>query len=346
MISIAGRAIGSKESPFVIAEAGINHNGRLDMAIKLIDVAVAAGADAVKFQTFKVERLNCSSTPKAPYQRADRKDFENQSQMLKRVELSEKQHKVLQKHARKRGICFLSTPFDSESLRFLASLNLPAFKISSCDLTNLPFLKEVAHLMKPIVLSTGMGTLAEIKQAVAAVRGAGNKRLVLLQCVSCYPAAASLLNLKTIPMLAQVTKCPIGFSDHSAGLGAAAAATALGACVIEKHITLDRNLPGPDHRSSLEPKAFRQFIEAVRDAYASLGKAQKICLPEEIPVARVARKSIVSRVRINKGTIIKSDLLDIKRPGTGLSPALFFKILGRKARQTIPADRPIQKGMV
>lgn len=330
----------------MIAEAGVNHNGRLGMALKLIDVAAQAGADAVKFQTFQVDQLNCATTPKAPYQKSSKSDRQTQSEMLKKLELNESQHRVLQRHAQKRGLVFLSTPFDFSSLDLLCRLNVPALKISSGDLTNIPFLKEAARRGKIIILSTGMGSILEIDAAVAAIKKERKNHLVLLHCISCYPTPSELMNLRTIPFLAKRTKVPIGFSDHSTGFGAAAAAVALGACVIEKHITLNKKLPGPDHPASLEPHELKLFVKTIREAQSALGGIRRVMLPEETPISLVARKSLVSTVPIPKGKKISADLLDIKRPGTGLSPALFKKIIGRRARVFIPADVPIRRNMI
>lgn len=345
-IRIGHRRIGEGHHVFIIAEAGVNHNGRLDLARKLIEAAARAGADAVKFQTFQADRLNSRQSPKAPYQKRGGNDRQTQSDMLQKLELNERQHVLLQRHARRHGLIFLSTPFDLSSLDLLCRLKVPALKISSGDLTNLPFLKKAARRGKPIILSTGMGTLREVQDAVKVLRAAGNSKLILLHCISCYPTPERLLNLRTIPFLIQRTQCPVGFSDHSLGIGAAAAAVALGACVVEKHITLDRRFPGPDHRSSLEPSEFSLLVRTLREAHASLGRARKVCLPQERPIARVACKSIVSAVPIAKGTRLTARLLDIKRPGTGISPAHFDKVLGKRIRRTVAADTPLRWSML
>jgi N-acetylneuraminate synthase/N,N'-diacetyllegionaminate synthase len=343
---INGRPIGAGHPVFVIAEAGVNHNGRMDMALKLIDVAAKAGADAVKFQTFQVDQLNCATTPKAPYQRKGGKDRETQTEMLRKLQLNENHHRVLQRHAKKRGILFLSTPFDFPSLDLLTRLKLPAIKISSGDLTNLPFLKEAARRGKTLILSTGMGSLDEIDDAVRTIKRERKAALILLHCISCYPTPPALANLRTIPFLMNRTGVPIGFSDHSTGFGAAAAAVALGACMIEKHITLNKNLPGPDHPASLEPDELAVFVKTLREAEAAMGRVRKTMLPEERPIARVARKSLVSAMPIPKGVRVTREMIGIKRPGTGISPALFQNVLGKKSRKAIAPDVPLTFAML
>ena len=253
-IEIAGRKIGPGQPCFIIAEAGVNHNGNLELALKLVDAAAAAGADAVKFQTFKADRLVTKDAPKAGYQIRATGDAGTQYEMLKHLELTEEDHRALIAHCERRGVLFLSTPFDEESCDFLESLGLPAFKLPSGELTNLPFLAHVAGKGKPVILSTGMATLQEVDAAVETFARSGNNRLVLLQCVSEYPADPAEANLRAMASMRSLFGFPVGFSDHTPGMAAAITAAALGACVVEKHFTLDRELPGPDHRASLEPE--------------------------------------------------------------------------------------------
>ena len=243
-ITIDSRRIGGGEPCFVIAEAGVNHNGDLELALKLIDVAAAAGADAVKFQTFSADRLASASAPKAPYQQATTEAKESQHAMLKRLELKPQAYARLMEHCRERGIMFLSSPFDEAAADLLDALGVAAFKVPSGEIVNLPFLEHVARKGRPIILSTGMSDLAEVKTAVDTIRAAGEDQIVLLHCVSDYPADPSEANLRAMATMAAACQCPVGFSDHSEGRAVAVAAIALGACVIERHFTLDRDLPG------------------------------------------------------------------------------------------------------
>jgi N,N'-diacetyllegionaminate synthase len=325
---------------FIIAEAGVNHNGRLHLAKKLVDAAAKAGADAVKFQTFNAERLTTASAPKAQYQKKSGA-AESQRQMLKRLELSESDHKSLMNYCRQKGIMFLSTPFDEQSADFLEKLGVKAFKIPSGELTNLPFIKHVASKGKPMILSTGMADLDEVKQAVKA---AGKAKIVLLHCVSSYPAAVCDVNLKAMDTLAKTFHVPVGYSDHTLGIDVAVAAAARGAQVIEKHLTLDKTMPGPDHRASAEPQELTALIKAVRNVEAALGDGIKRPAACEKDIARVARKSLVAACDISKGVIIKTEMIIIKRPGSGLSPALKSKVIGRKAKNLISKDTLIRLG--
>jgi N-acetylneuraminate synthase len=321
----------------VIAEAGVNHNGDPALAERLVDVAAAAGADMVKFQTFRADRIVTSEAPKAAYQRAGADDGESQRDMLRALELSEDGHRRVVARARAAGIVFLSTPFDEEAADFLASLGVPAFKIPSGEITNLPFLAHVARHARPIIMSTGMATLAEVEAAVRTVREAGCEDLVLLHCVSSYPAAPADANLRAMATLAAAFGVPVGYSDHTPGLEVALAARALGACVIEKHFTTSRALPGPDHAMSIEPDELAALVRGIRIVEAALGDGIKRPVPAEIAIAAVARKSLVVTRDLPAGSVLTREALGARRPGTGLAPAELSRVVGRTLRRPVRA---------
>ncbi|RJP24841.1 MAG: N-acetylneuraminate synthase [Deltaproteobacteria bacterium] len=331
---------------FVIAEAGVNHNGSRDLAMKLIDAAAAAGADAVKFQTFMADRLVAKDAPKAGYQARATGSDETQYEMLKRLELTEDDHRALIAHCGKRDVLFLSTPFDEGSCDFLESLGIPAFKIPSGELTNLPFLAHVAGKGRPVVLSTGMATLREVDEAVAVFAGSGNDRLALLQCVSEYPADPKEANLRAMASMRAAFGFPVGFSDHTPGIAVAVAAAALGACVLEKHFTLDRAMPGPDHRASIEPKELAEMVRGIRIAESALGDGEKRPAAGEGAVASMARKSLVAACDIPAGTLLGPEHIAAMRPGTGISPALRERLLGRRVRVAVPSGTPLDWEML
>lgn len=343
MISIAGRQIGRGLPCFVIAEAGVNHNGRRDLALQLIDAAAAAGADAIKFQTFTADALVTRSADKAPYQRVDGENSGSQHGMLASLELPWDDLEAVRAHCDAIDILFLSTPFDEDSAdRLTAKLGMAAFKVSSGDLTNTPLLAHLSAKGLPIILSTGMATLDEIRTAVRFVQSP----FALLHCVSCYPAAPADVNLRAMKTMALEFPVPIGYSDHTLGLDVALAAVALGATILEKHLTLDRALPGPDHRASLEPADFERLVAGVRDVELALGHGRKEPAEAERAVAQVARRSLVAAVDISAGTLLTGDLIAVKRPGTGLTPGLRGTIIGRTARQPIPADTLLSLDML
>jgi len=332
-VEISGRHVGPGEPCFIIAEAGVNHNGSIELARKLIELAVGAGADAVKFQTFKSNKLATATAPAAVYQQAA-----SQLEMLRKLELSPDAHRELLKLCHARSILFLSTPFEEESADFLDQLGIAAFKIPSGEVTNLSFLAHVARKKKPIILSTGMSILAEVETAVRVIREAGNERIILLQCTSSYPADPADANLRAMVTMARHFNLPVGYSDHTLGNEVALAAVALGACVIEKHFTLDRTLPGPDQKSSLEPKELREFVRGIRTVESALGDGEKKPAPSEAATAAVARKSLVAARDIPANSILTHEMIAARRPGTGLSPAMRDQLIGRKARVSIPAD--------
>jgi N,N'-diacetyllegionaminate synthase len=330
-IIVSGRKIGADAPVFVIAEAGVNHNGSLELAYKLVEAASRAGADAVKFQTFIAESLVVADAPKAEYQKETSSSEESQLEMVKRLELSFADFTRLKAHCDATGIIFLSTPFDFQSVDFLSRLDVPAFKISSGDLTNHPLLDYVARQNKPVILSTGMSNLGEVEEAAKVIRSAGNERLVLLQCVTNYPADPGDVNLRAMHTMAEALRVAVGYSDHTLGAEIALAAVALGACVIEKHFTLDRNLSGPDHRASLEPQELEEMIRGIRKVEASLGDGRKLPTKSEVNTASVARRSLVATENIPAGTVIEREMVAVKRPGTGLPPAMLNAIVGRTA---------------
>jgi N,N'-diacetyllegionaminate synthase len=336
-LEIAGRRIGPGHPCFVIAEAGVNHNGCLDSARRLIDAAAEAGADAVKFQTFQTEQLVTADAPKADYQQQATGGDESQFVMLKRLELGESAHRELITHAAARGLIFLSTPFDEASADLLEALDLPAFKIPSGEVTNLPFLAHLARKGRPMILSTGMSTLAEVETAVAAIAQGGNPPLALLHCVSCYPTEPADVNLRAMETMRAAFPVPVGFSDHTLGSEIALAAAALGACVIEKHLTLDKAWPGPDHAASLEPAELAALVRGIRHVEAALGHGRKEPAPAESNTAAVARKSLVAARDLAAGEVLDAGAVAIKRPGTGLAPARRGELIGRKTRAPIAA---------
>ncbi len=303
----------------------------------MVDAAKTAGVDAIKFQTFRAERIVTAAAPLAEYQKPAAGFDESQLQLLKRLELSPEAHRVLRERCRERDILFLSTPFDEESANFLEELGVQAFKIPSGEITNISFLEHVARKGRPMIISTGMSELREVESAVTTIRKAGNTQLVLLHCVSAYPADPTQVNLRAMLTLAETFGVPVGYSDHTLGDQIALAATALGACVIEKHFTLDRNLPGPDHKVSLEPNGMTALVQGIRTVEAALGHGRKEPAPCEIDTAMVSRKSIVSAHHIAEGTVLTEELIAFMRPGTGLPPVVLSRLLGRKAIQDIPA---------
>ncbi len=337
-ITVAGRTIGGDAPCFIVAEAGVNHDGDPAKARELVDAAVLAQADAVKFQTFRTERLVAAHAPKADYQRRATGGGESQAAMLKKLELPFEAFRELAGYCREKGILFLSTPFDDDSVEFLFELGVPAFKLGSGELTNLPFLDRVARKGLPVIASTGMADLDEVEAAVGTLRATGNPHLALLHCVSAYPADPASVNLRAMGTLAKRFSLPVGFSDHTRGIEVAIGAAALGACIVEKHFTLDRRLPGPDHAASLEPRELAALVYAVRNVRSALGTGVKRPSDAEREVARVARRSLVAVRGIPAGTRLAPGDVTARRPGSGLPPARIGELLGRVARADIPAE--------
>lgn len=340
-IRIGARIIGHGEPCFVIAEVGVNHNGDVAKAKQLIDAAAAAEADAVKFQTFAADRVVAKGAEKASYQKSTTNARESQYRMLKKLELTQEDFADLHEYAKNQGIEFLSTPFDCDSVDSLDKLGISAFKIASGEVTNTPLLKKVAKKRKPIILSTGMSSLCEIETALDVIGKEGGSDVVLLHCVSEYPCVPEHLNLRAINALRNAFGKPTGFSDHSLGVNMSIAAVALGACVLEKHITLNKMLPGPDHKVSLEPDEFTQLVEAVRDVEKALGDGVKRPTDIERETRPLVRKSIVAKVDIPAMSIITKDVLDTKRPATGIQPEFLGKVIGRKATVDIKKDEAV-----
>ena len=344
-IKIGNRIIGESRPVFIIAEAGVNHNGDLSMAIELVDVAAHAGADAVKFQTFVAANAITADAQKADYQKLTTDAEESQLQMVQRLELSFDNFRRIHSHCAQRNILFLSTPFDFESVDFLADLDLPAFKVSSGDLTTHPLLEHIAKKSKPVILSTGMADLSEVEEAITVLRQAGNVQIALLHCVTNYPAEPIDINLRAMKTMEQKFGVPVGFSDHTTGYEITLGAVALGAQIIEKHFTLSRELPGPDHPASLEPDELDSMVRSIRRVEASLGNGEKKPARSEASNALVARRSLVAARYISAGTVMDSAHISLKRPGTGLPPKMLSQILGRTARVDVSEGTLLQMEM-
>ena len=334
--------VGDGQPCFVIAEAGVNHNGDLARAIALIDAAAEAGASAVKFQTFKAKRLVTLHAPKAAYQLRNEQVQESQLEMLQRLELTEDDHRKLFTHCRKRGVLFMSTPFEEQSADLLYELGVSVFKVPSGEMTNLPFLEHLARLGKPLVVSTGMCSLGEVEAAVETIERAGNDQIILLHCVSNYPADPADVNLRAMDTMRVAFGYPVGYSDHTLGISVGMASVAMGATVVEKHFTLDRNLPGPDHRASLEPGELKELIAGIRTIEIAMGTGRKSPVESERDTALVARKSLVAAEDIPVGTILTNELIAIKRPGTGLPPIMRLHLINRTTTCDIPAGSLIR----
>ena len=345
-LNIEEKRVGSQNPCFIIAEAGVNHNGNIVLAKKLIDAAVEAGADAVKFQTFKDKNIVTPTAEKADYQKHTTGAGESQYEMIKKLELSETDFRDLSDYAKEAGIIFLSTPFDEESVDLLDQIGVPAFKVPSGEITNFPLLKKVAQKSKPIILSTGMATLGEVEEALNYLKKHGAEEIVLLHCTTSYPAPVMSVNLRAMETLRCAFQVPVGYSDHTEGITIPIAAAAMGACIIEKHFTLDRTLPGPDHRASLEPQELAAMVKAVRDVELAHGDGIKGPTEEEEAIKRVARRSIVAKCDMSAGKSITEDDLVIKRPGTGIEPRYFDSILQMRARVPIQKDQVIQWDMI
>lgn len=352
---------------YIIAEVGVNHNGSIDTAMQLIDAAVDAGADAVKFQTFKAEQVVSRDAPKAEYQIKTTGAGESQFEMIKQLELDEPAHRKLVNYCKKQGIEFLFTPFDMESVDMLMNtFNLPRLKISSGDITNAPLLLKAAQSGKPVILSTGMSTLGEIEAALSVLafgytqagknpslkafqeayfseagQRALQEKVVLLHCTTEYPAPFEEVNLRAMDTLHAAFGLPVGYSDHTLGIAVSIAAVARGASVIEKHFTLDRNLPGPDHKASLEPGELKAMVQSIRQVETALGSALKFPTPSEIKNIPAARKSIVAAKDIKKGELFTKDNITVKRTGAGISPMNYWQLIGTTACKNYKKDEMV-----
>lgn len=332
-----------RDRTFIIAEAGVNHNGDPDMAVGLIDAAAAAGCDAVKFQTFRANALVSRHARTADYQKASGAG-DDQLQMLQKLELPYDQHQKLRDHAAQRGIAFFSTAFDPPSIRFLKDLDIPVWKIPSGEITNYPYLVEIAGTGKPIILSTGMSTMAEVQDAVAVLtsHGVTRDRLCILHCNTEYPTPLKDVNLRAMVTLGKTFGTAFGYSDHTLGDSVAVAATALGASVVEKHFTLDRALPGPDHKASLEPGELKAMVGAVRSIEVALGDETKRPSPSEEKNRIIARKSLVAARAIRAGELFSPENVTAKRPAAGLSPMRWNEVMGRAAPRDFAEEELIE----
>lgn len=340
-IKLANRVIGSGAPCFIIAEAGVNHNGDADLARQLVQAAAAAGADAVKFQTFRADRLVVRNSPKAAYQEQTTGTAESQYEMLRRLELSDAMHEELMRQCADLGLIFISTPFDEESADLLERLHVPAFKIPSGELTNLPLLTHIARKQRPMIISTGMALLGEVEQAIHAVEDAGAHDLALLHCVSNYPADPADVNLRAMHTMGAAFGHPVGYSDHTLGVAVAIAAVTLGATVIEKHFTLDTTLPGPDHRASIEPAELRELVQSIRTVELAFGDGIKRPAQSEANVAAVARRRLTAAQDLPAGTLLTEAMIALRRAGSGLEPAMLPHLIGRRVRRDLAMGEPL-----
>lgn len=335
---IGDRVVGAGAPCFLIAEAGVNHNGSVETAKRLVAEARRSGADCVKFQTFKAERIVTATSPKARYQLKSTDPEESQLAMLRKLELSEAGHREVFAFAQEMGMLCISTPYNTEDIALLQELGVGALKIASGQVAEPYFLRAVAETGLPLIVSTGMASLSEVAVAVETIRETGNERFVLLQCTTDYPARVADANLRAMGTLGRAFGCAVGYSDHAEGISLCVAAAALGASVIEKHFTLDRSAPGPDHACSSDPAEFLAFTRAVREVEAGLGTGIKVPSEAERRNTPGMRRSIVARVAIARGTVLSVPHLAFKRPATGLPPGLLPQVLGRRAKVDIPPD--------
>jgi N-acetylneuraminate synthase len=327
---------------FIIAEAGVNHNGRIDMAYRLVDVAKEAGADAVKFQTFKAENVVSRLANKAEYQKKTTGLDKSQLEMIKKLELSFEDFVKLKKYCDKKEIMFLSTPFDHQSIDFLYNL-IDIYKIPSGEIINYPYLKHIAAKNKPLIMSTGMANLGEVEEAINTIREVNSEaKISLLHCTTNYPTPYEEVNLKAMQTLAAAFKLPVGYSDHTLGIEVPVAAVAMGAKIIEKHFTLDKKLPGPDHKASLEPGELKEMVKVIRNIEVALGDGIKKPNKSEIEIMKVARRSLITTRDIKAGEIIKESDIIIKRPGTGIPPKFKEIVIGMKIINDIRQDEPFR----
>ena len=329
-------------SVYIIAEAGVNHNGSLELALRMVDEAQKAGADCIKFQTFKSENLVAPSAAMASYQKKNTQKETSQLEMLRSLELSYDDFECLQAYCRKKGITFLSTPFDMESVAFLDKLDVPFWKIPSGEITNLPYLRAIAGTGRPVVMSTGMCTMEDIESALAVLRQNGVEEIALLHCNTEYPTPYTDVNLLAMDTLKKCFGVPVGYSDHSLGITVPVAAAARGAIIIEKHFTLDKNMAGPDHKASVDPDELAAMVQAIRTVERCLGCADKKPTESEKKNMAIARKSIVAAKPIRKGEVFTEENLNVKRPGMGISPMRWDEVIGRVAVRDFAADELIE----
>jgi N,N'-diacetyllegionaminate synthase len=327
---------------YIIAEAGVNHNGSIELAKKLVDKAKDAGADCIKFQTFKANKIASKNAKKADYQLESTDAEESQLAMLTRLELSFDEFVELNKYCLSKNIEFLSTGFDFDSIDFLHSLGMEKWKIPSGDITNLPYLIKIAKLNKPVILSTGMSTLEDIRAAVKALKENGSGEITILHCTTEYPTPFEDVNIAAMETIKKEFELPIGYSDHTRGIEIPIAAVALGAAVIEKHFTLDRSMDGPDHKASLEPDELKAMVSSIRNVEKAIGNSTKQPAKSEEKNIIIARKSIIANCSIKKGELFTEDNLTVKRPGNGISPMKWFDVLGKTATRDFEVDELIE----
>ena len=326
---------------YIIAEAGVNHNGSLEIAKKLVDMAKDCGADAVKFQTFKAEESTSCHAQKAEYQKQNDTTEESQLEMIRKLELPFENFAELKQYCEKKEIDFISTPDGTESLDYLVKLEVPLIKVGSTEVTNTQFLAEIAKSSKPIILSTGMSTLGEIERAINVIESNGNKNITLMHCTTDYPTRIEEVNLNALITLKNAFKVPVGYSDHTEGFEAAIASTAIGAVCIEKHITLDRNMQGPDHKASMPPEEFRKYVQYIRNTEKLLGDGRKKPTSHERDIMPQVRRSILASRPLKKGTILTQDMLCYKRPGYGIAPEYTDILLGRMLKRDMNEEEMI-----
>lgn len=326
---------------FIIAEAGVNHNGSLDNAKRMVECAAEAGADAIKFQTFKAETLVCKNAQKAEYQKEATGNEESQFEMLKKLELTGEEYEELKRYCGEKHIMFLSTPFDLDSLRYLNEIGIEIIKIPSGEITNYPYLREIGKLRKPIIMSTGMSTMAEVEEAVEVLQMNGVRDITLLHCNTQYPTPYGDVNLRAMLALKDKFHTEVGYSDHTLGVEVPIAATAMGATVIEKHFTLNRGMEGPDHKASLEPDELKCMIRSIRNVEQAMGTGIKEPTNSEYKNILVARKSIVARKQIQAGEIFTEENITTKRPGDGISPMRWNEVIGKTASREYGVDEKI-----
>ncbi len=337
-----GNPIYRNMKTFIIAEAGVNHNGSFELAKKLIDKAVWAGVDCIKFQTFNSKNLVSAQAQKAEYQKKTTDSNESQLDMLKKLELSHEQFKELQAYCNQKGIMFLSTPFDLESIDFLAELGVKNWKIPSGEITNYPFLRAIAKRKESVIMSTGMCTLDEVRDAVNVLNEFGTTDITLLHCTTEYPAPYDSVNLNAMLTLKKEFGYNVGYSDHTNGIEIPVAAVAMGATIIEKHFTLDKTMEGPDHKASLEPDELKQMVQSIRNVEAALGDGTKQPSEAEKKNIAIARKSIVAKKHIKKGETLSEENLTAKRPGNGISPMKWNAVLGKIANRDFAEDEAVE----
>ena len=344
-VKIGDKLVGDGEPVFIVAEAGANHDCKLEQAKQLIDVAANAEADAIKFQTFSADKIVAKTGSKAGYmEKASEK--ESVYEIFKRIELPHEWHHELAEYAIKKGLIFLSSPFDEEAVDLLDELGVPAFKVASGELTNFPLIKYIARKGKPLIVSTGAANMDEVGEAVSVIKGTGNKKIVLLHCVANYPAAPEDANLLAMSALKQKFKLPVGYSDHTRGIAAPLAAVALGAVMIEKHFTLSRKLPGPDHFYAIEPNELKAMVDSIRAVEKMRGAPTKKPVKAEREIRKLARRSIFAKVDIPAGAIIQKEMLTVLRPAIGLEPKVFNMVVGKKSKVYIKQHEPITRDKI